>query len=481
LFGCSPPPNVGVLTGPDSGNLGDVDLDCEAAALVAPHVLPPTAAAFGLDGRETHDLYTVADGAAEYLKLQDPVLPGAAATIVELRWPNRDDETGELKAMQTVVPPSVHESQRLREWLRDGPPAEVPGATLVAAVKRVGAAVLVARYAKPKERHALVLLLANLGVRCGWDDELITRFVAAVYAAKKDTDLLARIADGEGQRGVDDARKRVKSSKPMSGLPALKAMLDPGLTDRDATAVVDRVKAWLGVPDRDGPKATSGTGRPEGRGAGGPRYVPVPPYRPFPTDALPAAVRAMAEGVAAAMRCDPAYFAVHALAVCGGMVGATRMIRLKRSWKEPAVVWAVAVGESGTLKTPPYRLAVEPVLAIQAGFFKDHKAKMGQHRAEAREYERAKRKAKDEDPGDPPVPPVCTRVYTRDTTVEALAGLLADSPTRMLIGRDELSGWLASFNQYKAKGGSDQANWLELHGLGTLAVDRKNLCQNLRD
>lgn len=173
------------------------------------------------------------------------------------------------------------------------------------------------------------------------------------------------------------------------------------------------------------------------------------------------------------MRCDPTYFALPALAVCAGMTGGTRMVRLKKSWKEPAIVWTATVGESGTLKSPPYKLAVEPVLALQNSFFKEHAAAMEGYRMAAREYERAKRRAKDEDPGDPPAAPVCKRVYTRDTTVEALAGILADNPARMVIGRDELNGWLASFNQYKAKGGSDLANWLELHSLGTLATDRK--------
>ena len=137
------------------------------------------------------------------------------------------------------------------------------------------------------------------------------------------------------------------------------------------------------------------------------------------------------------------------------------------------MTWAVVVGESGTLKTPPYKRAVAPVVALQAAHLKEHAAAAEQYRADLRDYERRKRKAKDDDPGDPPIEPPCTRIYSRDTTVEALAGILMNNRTRFLIGRDELSGWLASFNQYKAKGGSDQANWLELHSLGTLCVDRK--------
>jgi hypothetical protein len=92
-----------------------------------------------------------------------------------------------------------------------------------------------------------------------------------------------------------------------------------------------------------------------------------------------------------------------------------------------------------------------------------------------REYEKQKKRTKpgDPDPGDPPVEPVCSRIYSRDTTIEALGPILNGNRTRFLVGRDELSGWLSSFNQYKPKGGSDQANWLELHNLGTLCVDRK--------
>src|SRR5918993_2919017 len=78
--------NVGVLLGPDSGNLADVDLDCAEALLAAPHLLPPTPAAFGRGNAVTHHLYTVADGAAAFAQLRDPVLAGAKATIVELRW-----------------------------------------------------------------------------------------------------------------------------------------------------------------------------------------------------------------------------------------------------------------------------------------------------------------------------------------------------------------------------------------------------------
>ncbi len=466
--------NLGIKLGPVSGHLTDVDLDCAEAVAAGPYLLPTTRAAFGRRGRTTHALYTVTDGAAGFAKLQDPVLTGDRATIVELRWPEWDDTEQRHKNLQTVVPPSLHFSGETLEWVHDGEPVAVPGTELGAAVRDIGAAVLVARYARPKERHALVLLLANLLVRAGCEsDARAVAFISAVFAARNDPDKVAKIAGGEGVGAVADARKRLAADKHMTGLPALRAMLDPALDAGTADQVVARVKEWLGVPDP--PAAPGGTGPSGGKpgpGAQSP-YAPLPPWRPFPTEHLPDPLGAFVLTVSRAMRCDPTFVALPALAVCSGMIGATRTIRLKNSWAEPAMIWAAVVGDSGTLKTPPYKRAVAPVVAMQATHLKAHRAEAEAHRAELRDYERQKRRSKDDDPGDPPAPPVCTRIYSRDTTIEALGGLLVDNRTRFLVGRDELSGWLTSFNQYKAKGGSDLANWLELHGLGTLCVDRK--------
>jgi len=433
--------NVGVRLGPESNNLADVDLDCGEAVASGTLLLPPTNAAFGRGGQLTHALFTVTDAAAAFLKLQDPVLKGDAATIVELRWPTWDEAEKRWKSIQTVFPPSLHYSGDTLQWVRDGEPASVLGAELVAAVRRVGAAVLIARYARPVERHGLVLLIANLLVRAGWaDDRKIVQFMVAVFTARKDAYNVKTVTDGEGANAVKDARGRLKKNKPMTGLPALREMLDIAIDEMTNKKVVGVVKEWLNIPDSTSPKATNGKVPAPGKPTPPRRYTPLPPWRPFPTEHLPTAIREFVLTVATAMRCDPTFVALPSLAVCAGMIGGTRQICLKKSWCEPVMTWAVVVGVSGTLKTPPYKRAVAPVLALQAAHFKRHHAEMEEYRAELREYERLKRRAKDEDPGDPPVEPTCTRIYTRDTTIEALAGLFRNNQTRFLIGRDEI--WL---------------------------------------
>src|SRR4051812_41110558 len=50
--------NVGVVLGPSSHGLVDLDLDCDEAAVIAPAVLPPTKAIFGrASARGSHRLY----------------------------------------------------------------------------------------------------------------------------------------------------------------------------------------------------------------------------------------------------------------------------------------------------------------------------------------------------------------------------------------------------------------------------------------
>ena len=78
-------------------------------------------------------------------------------------------------------------------------------------------------------------------------------------------------------------------------------------------------------------------------------------------DALPATLVPFVTGVAAAIPCDPAAVALPALAVCGAAVGAARVLEIKRAWAEPPIIWAALVARSGSVKSPPFELAVEPL------------------------------------------------------------------------------------------------------------------------
>jgi hypothetical protein len=75
-----------------------------------------------------------------------------------------------------------------------------------------------------------------------------------------------------------------------------------------------------------------------------------------------------------------------------------------------------------------------------------------------------------------PIAPQPERCIVSDTTVEAVAPILLVNPRGLLLSRDELAGWIGSFDRYagsKGKAGADAANWLSMFNGESIIVDRK--------
>ena len=216
-----------------------------------------------------------------------------------------------------------------------------------------------------------------------------------------------------------------------------------------------------------------------------PRVSAVAPFEPFPVDVLPDPVRSFVRKASAALGCDGSFVTLPALAALASIIGNTRRIRLKPSWCEPCILWVAIVGEPGTLKSPSIDMAVEPLRRLQREAVDryDEAAKqfeMDHARFEAEKANWKKSKLVD-DPPEAPKPPVCERLIVSDTTVEALASILDGSPRGVLLCRDELAGWIRSFDQYKGGRGADCQAFLEFHRGGTVVVDRKSQKTNQID
>ena len=124
------PQNIGVLLGEPSGWLIDIDLDHPRCVGLADQFLPPTPAVFGRPGKpRSHREYRVnAPVATKKHKSK------SAGMLVEFR------STG----LQTVFPPSTHESGEPITWETEGAePALVDPEALLAAVERLANAVRV--------------------------------------------------------------------------------------------------------------------------------------------------------------------------------------------------------------------------------------------------------------------------------------------------------------------------------------------------
>ncbi len=199
-------------------------------------------------------------------------------------------------------------------------------------------------------------------------------------------------------------------------------------------------------------------------------------WKPFPADALPETVGNYVMEAAGAIGCDPALVALPLLSALAGAVGTTTRIELKPGWWEPSVIWTAIVGDSGTYKTPAMEAAVQFSNERDGAEHRRFAEEQARYEAERQRHEvelkRWQRKAAGDPPGKP-TPPVDRRFLIADVTIEALAERLADNPRGLFVARDELAGWLDSFNQYKGGKGADTAAWLSIHGVLPIRVDRR--------
>lgn len=205
---------------------------------------------------------------------------------------------------------------------------------------------------------------------------------------------------------------------------------------------------------------------------------PEAAYENFPVDLLPQPLRQFVIEGAAATGGDPAFFALPALAAFGATIGNARRLSIKPSWSVPPIVWTVAVGESGNQKSTGFDAAIRPLRRLQERALAAYETARHRYEGLVEEHDREVKRGRQNGSTfvpNKPEPPVLARYMVSDTTVEALAPILKDNPRGELLARDELRGWMGSFDRYasNSKGKSDEANWLSMYNGGAILVDRK--------
>ena len=222
--------NIGVILGPSSHGLTDVDLDCDEARAVAPYILPRTGAIFGrASSRAAHRLYYTdlsvnADKAV--LIFNDPTTGGR---VLELR-------IGGDSGAQTVFPGSTHEDTgEAITWEESGEPASVDGAHLVHRIHELAAYSLIARYWPApglKARHDAALKVGGFLARAGKTTQDIKIAAEAIARAVNDPEWRNR------REAAEDAAEAFRAGKRTYGLT--------GMREQFGNAVADQVAEWLG-------------------------------------------------------------------------------------------------------------------------------------------------------------------------------------------------------------------------------------------
>jgi hypothetical protein len=235
--------NCGVILGPRSGNLADVDLDCEEAVALAPHFLPRTGSIYGRAGkRRSHYLYKCGDPPA---KAAVKLLDEARAVIVEVRV------GGGGKGVQSIWPGSLHPSGERYAFDEDGEPRRVDFADLDFAARKIAVGSLLVRHWPETNRHEAAMRVGGFLARVGWSETNIAGFIVATQEA-------AGVADpGHVENGrlaaVDAARNHAETGGGY-GLPAL--------VDFFGDAVARAIAKIVGYRGRAAPEPTSPDGRP---------------------------------------------------------------------------------------------------------------------------------------------------------------------------------------------------------------------------
>jgi DNA polymerase I-like protein with 3'-5' exonuclease and polymerase domains len=463
LASLSPFPEViGRILGPRlmfSGGLVDVDLDSHEAVRAAPHLLPTTGMVSGRAGkRQSHYWYKVPDPPPKAsAKFKDP--DRDFYRLADGDGQDKDEKVLLLElrstGSQTVVPPSAHPTGEVYTWHDFRLPAEVALDTLREAMCQLAAAALLARHWPALGcRHDLALALAGGLLRNGWSVDRARRFLHGVYVAAQTGDIDAKLA------AVADTAAKLGLGEEVTGWPSVIECLRG-----DGRKVVAQVCTWLGIGWRRAVPAAAKK-----------RVRVLVPYASFPVDALPQPLAEYVRQGALALGCDAAYLGLPALAVAAGLIGYTRVVRLKRTWKAPSVLWTMVIADSGSLKTPAFRLTTDYLFTLQRRLdeeFEQALVAYAKARDEWQEKATAAKESGQELPAKPE-PPVHRSVFTSDATIEAVAELIGDNPRGIIISCDELACWLGSFARYKAKGaGSDVPRWLSMHSAGGFAYHRR--------
>jgi hypothetical protein len=221
------PMNIGVVLGPSSRGLVDIDLDCDEAITVAPAILPPTKAIFGrASARASHRLY------------YHPTLAATLSqAVLQLKDPRTKDVLLEVRVgpgAQSVFPGSTHkDTGEAITWEEEGEPAQASD-DLITRSKLTAALCLMARYWPPPNtsRHEAALTIGGFLARCGFNPPMVRLCAEFVARAAHDEEV------GDRARAAYDAAIAHDKGEKTRGYPALKELYEDKIASKIAEWIV---------------------------------------------------------------------------------------------------------------------------------------------------------------------------------------------------------------------------------------------------
>lgn len=199
-----------------------------------------------------------------------------------------------------------------------------------------------------------------------------------------------------------------------------------------------------------------------------PQTIPddLPVVKAFDTALLPSTICPWVVDIAERMQCPVEFPAVSAMVALAGMIGRRASIRPLQydDWTEYPNLWGMLIGRPSLMKSPPMKQVLMPIQRLTAAARDEYRAALKVYERQVElagiEAKQAKRKVEaamaegkdvealsDKLVPDLPEKPKRRRYTVNDTTVEALAEILADNPHGVLVERDEMMGFLQSLER----------------------------------
>ncbi|WP_298946137.1 DUF3987 domain-containing protein [uncultured Polaribacter sp.] len=174
----------------------------------------------------------------------------------------------------------------------------------------------------------------------------------------------------------------------------------------------------------------------------------------FPVEVFPKTIQDLIENAEQTVGYNPEYLSAGILSTCATAIGSS--VRLfNGSYHNPPILWLNIIGRSGDGKTHPLKFAKQPITEMD-------KTSFNKYISEMQKYSNSEEKNGEK--------PIYNKTILSDFTPEKLSETLQHNKKGVLIFRDELLGWIKSFDKYK-KGG-DQQMYLEFFNGDAISVDR---------
>jgi len=187
----------------------------------------------------------------------------------------------------------------------------------------------------------------------------------------------------------------------------------------------------------------------------------------LPVDVFPIYIRKYIEEASMSFASSPDFIAVSALSALSIAIGNSRRIIVKKGWSEGASLYCAIVANPGSGKSPAIKAALKPIIDIDQDKQKKFEEDLKEYRKQMRDFTLGKIQ-------DEPEKPANGHLYTSNATIESLSKIASENQRGIMLYRDELSGWLTSFGQYKGGKGDDKQFYMECWSGSPIKTTRKS-------